>query len=152
MAATRLLLADSLTGNGNLAAGYLALAHNDTGTNNVALGSRAGYHLTSGSDNVDIANPGVAGEAGTIRVGRPAKQTRTFLAGVWNTTIAGPTKAVVVDAAGRLGTAPAPAAPALRSQSKTLGRLRDKVHQQSVELRQQGAAIQRLRKQMQNGG
>jgi hypothetical protein len=58
----------------------------------------------------------------------------------------------------RLGTAPAPAAP-LKSQSKTLSRLRaenrhqsDRLHQQGVELRQQGAAIQRLRKQVEGGG
>jgi hypothetical protein len=73
------------------------------------------------------------------------------LAGVYGKTAGGTTKAVVVNNNGRLGTAPAPAAP-LKSQTKTLGRLRDKVHQQSAELRQQGAAIQRLREQMQNGG
>jgi len=47
----------------------------------------------------------------------------------------------------------------LRSQSKTLDRLRANLReqsaenrQQSAELRQQGAAIQRNRQQMQNGG
>jgi hypothetical protein len=85
-------------------------------------------------------------------------QSRAFLAGVSGKQISGPTKAVVVNAGGRLGTAPAPAAP-LKSQSKTLSRLRaenrhqsDRLHQQSVELRQQGAAIQRLRKQVEGGG
>jgi hypothetical protein len=57
---------------------------------------------------------------------------------------------VVVDSAGRLGTAPAPAAP-LSGKSQTLNRLRDTVRHQSAELRQQGAAIQRLRQRMQNG-
>jgi hypothetical protein len=80
-------------------------------------------------------------------------------------TPGGTTKAVVVNTKGRLGTAPTPAAPALKSQSKTLGRLRDnlreqraKNRQQSVELRrqrgenqQQNAAIERLRKQVQQG-
>jgi FtsZ-binding cell division protein ZapB len=69
---------------------------------------------------------------------------------------------VVVNGGGRLGTAPAVAAP-LKSQNKTLGRLRaenrrqsDRLHQQSVELRRQQrtftSQIQRLRAQMQNGG
>jgi hypothetical protein len=34
----------------------------------------------------------------------------------------------------------------------TISRLRDKLRQQSAELRQQGAAIQQLRQQIQNGG
>ena len=42
---------------------------------NLALGSGAGKNLTTGSDNVDIANPGKAGESGTIRIGNGAKQT-----------------------------------------------------------------------------
>ncbi|TMK69633.1 MAG: hypothetical protein E6G49_12395 [Actinobacteria bacterium] len=63
-----------------------------------------------------------------------------------------------MNGAGKLGTAPQPTAP-LRSQSKTLDRLRDNLREQRAEnrrqraeLRQQGAAIQRLREQMQNGG
>jgi hypothetical protein len=58
---------------------------------------------------------------------------------------------VVVNKNGRLATSPAPAAP-LRSQTRTISRLRDKLRQQSADLRQQGAAIERLRQQMQNGG
>ena len=89
------------------------------------------------------------------RIGTAGKQTAAFLQGVYGKTIGGTTKAVLVNGAGRLGTAPAPAAP-LGSQSKTLGRLRDRVHQQCVELRQQQRTftrqIQRLREQMQNGG
>ena len=85
----------------NTAIGFNALL-NSTGAANLALGSGAGKNLTTGSNNVDIANQGVAGEAGTIRIGTAA-QTRTFLAGVAGKTIAGPTQAVVVDSAGRLG-------------------------------------------------
>ena len=127
----------------NLAAGYEALAHNDTGTNNVALGSRAGDNLTTGSNNVDIASPGVAGESGIIRIGTAGKQSATFLQGVYGKTVGGPTKAVVVNGSGRLGTAPAPAAPALRSQSKTL--LRDRVRQLASE-------VHRLQKEVRAGG
>jgi hypothetical protein len=60
---------------------------------------------------------------------------------------------VVVNSKGQLATAtgPSPAAP-LKSQTRTISHLRDRVRQQSAELRQQGAAIGRLRQQMQNGG
>ena len=133
----------------NTAIGFDALL-NSTGAANLALGSGAGKKLTTGSNNVDIANHGVAGESGTIRIGTAA-QTRTFLAGVAGKTIAGPTQAVVVDSAGRLGTAPAPAAP-LSGKSQTLSRLRAQNARQSTELRQMRGAIQRLREQVQNGG
>src|SRR5204863_9706402 len=109
-------------------------------------------------DNTDIANPGIAGEAGTSRIGTPAKQSAAFLAGVYGKAVGATSKAVVVNSAGRLGTAPAPAAP-LSSNSQTIHRLRAENHRQSAQLRQQraenrhqDAAIQRLREQMQNGG
>ena len=122
-------------------------------------------NLTTGSNNVDIANAGVAGESKVIRIGTLNQQTSAFLEGVYGKTIGGTTKAVVVNGSGRLGTAPAPAAP-LSSNSQTIHRLRAENHrqsaqlrqqraqnrQQSTELRQQDAAIQRLRQQMQNGG
>ena len=44
---------------------------NTTGSANVAIGRNAGQNLTTGSNNVDIANAGVAGESGTIRIGIP---------------------------------------------------------------------------------
>jgi hypothetical protein len=97
-----------------------------------------------------------AGESGTIRIGTAGKQTAAFLQGVYAKTIGGTTKAVVVNSAGRLGTAPAPA---LKRQARAIGMLRDNLREQraenrkqNAELRQQAAAIQRLRKQMQNGG
>jgi len=36
---------------------------------------------------VDIANDGVAGESGAIRIGTATKQTKTFIAGIVNTLI-----------------------------------------------------------------
>jgi hypothetical protein len=147
-------LTSNTSGWRNVADGFNALL-NATGSRNVALGSGAGQNLTSGSDNIDIANSGAAGESGTIRIGTAAKQTKAFLAGVYGKTVGGTSKAVVVNASGRLGTAPAPAAP-LKGESQTLDRLRDKVHQQSVEIRNQQRTftreIRRLREQMQNGG
>jgi len=138
------------TGNGNVAVGNQAL-FNSTASRNVAIGPSAGINLTTGGRNINIANPGVAGESGTIRIGTAANQTKTFLAGVWNKAIGGPTKAVVVNSSGRLGTAPKPAAPR-SGESQPLSRLRDKVRRQSAALRQQGAAIGRRRQQVQNGG
>jgi len=117
----------------------------------VALGREAGAKLTTGSNNVDIANPGVAGESGTIRIGTAANQTATYLAGVWNKTIGGPTKAVVVNKSGRLGTAPAPAAP-LTGQSQKLARLRTENQRQNDELQQLRSAVQGLRKEVRTSG
>ena len=87
--------------------GTNALLADTTGASNVALGNAAGSSLTTGANNIDIANKGVAGEAGKIRIGTPGTQTATFLAGVNGVTIPGPTKTVVINAKGQLGTAPA---------------------------------------------
>jgi hypothetical protein len=77
--------------------------NNTTGSFNVALGDNAGFNLTTGSNNIEIGNRGVAGEAGTIRLGRPGTHTATFIAGINGTTV--PTGvAVMVDGTGRLGT------------------------------------------------
>ena len=149
VATGNLALMKNKQGHDNSAYGHLALS-NATGSRNVAVGSGAGQNLTSGSNNVDIASPGVAGESGTIRIGT-ASQTAAYLAGVWNKTAGGPTKAVVINKNGRLATAPAPAAP-LQGKSQTLSRLRAQNARQSTELRQMRGAIQRLREQVQNGG
>ena len=95
---------------------------NSTGAANLALGSGAGKNLTTGSNNIDIANPGVARESGTIRIGT-ASQTAAYLAGVWDKTAAGPTKAVVINKNGRLATGPAPAAPRREPELSTISRL-----------------------------
>src|SRR4029434_3185968 len=91
------------TGNNNTAIGQNALRHNTTGSGNIALGSHAGSNLTTGTDNIDIGNLGLMGESNTIRIGDPAFQTTTFIAGISGATV--PTGiAVIVDTSGRLGT------------------------------------------------
>ena len=46
------------------------------------MGFQAGANLTTGSDNIDIGALGAAGEANTIRIGKPGTQQRTFIAGI----------------------------------------------------------------------
>jgi hypothetical protein len=87
------------SGNGNTAVGAFALQRS-TGDKNIALGFAAGSNLTTGNDNIDIANRGVAGESGTIRIGSAA-QTRTFIAGISGQAVSG--TAVYVNAGGQLG-------------------------------------------------
>jgi hypothetical protein len=41
---------------------------NTTGLFNIAIGNNAGYSVTD-SNNIDIGNRGIAGDAGTIRIG-----------------------------------------------------------------------------------
>jgi len=62
----------------------------------------AGVNLTTGNNNIDIDNLGVAGESNTIRIG--TQQTTTFIKGISGAVVTG--AAVVVNAAGQLGTAP----------------------------------------------
>jgi hypothetical protein len=92
------------TGNNNTGTGYNALLNNTTGNQNIALGNFAGSNLTTGDNNIDIGNQGVAGEAGTIRIGTQGTQTKTFIAGITGAGVVG--VAVKVNAAGQLGTAP----------------------------------------------
>jgi hypothetical protein len=89
------------SGANNTASGVHALANDTTGSNNVAVGWHAGYNLTTGSYNVDIANVGGIAESGVIRIGATVTQTRTFIAGIYGTSVSG--SAVVVNSAGQLG-------------------------------------------------
>jgi len=92
------------TGSNNTAIGVDALGHNTIGSFNIAIGKDAGDGLTIGSNNIDIGNFGVAGEAGTIRIGS-LLQTRAFLAGVRGvTTGVADAVAVMIDSNGQLGT------------------------------------------------
>jgi Chaperone of endosialidase len=95
-------LGHNTTGNFNTAHGFLALGGNTTGNNNVALGALAGQNLTTGSYNIDIGNTGIAGEAGTIRIGDDTHNGATFIAGVYGMAVAGLT--VVMDSSDHLGT------------------------------------------------
>jgi hypothetical protein len=55
-----------------------------------------------GNNNIDIGNAGVAGDAGTIRIGAQGTHTRSFVAGISGSPITG--TSVVVNNNGRLGT------------------------------------------------
>jgi hypothetical protein len=91
------------TGGANTAIGGFALSDNTAGFNNIALGFAAGDLLTTGDDNIDIGNEGVAGEAGTVRIGTDGTQTRTFIASISGVAVSG--TGVVVNASGQLGVA-----------------------------------------------
>ncbi len=114
-------LADNTTGGGNSAAGLDALRHNTeghqnaalglsalssntTGDRNVAVGVNAGTNQTTGNDNIYLANPGVAGETGQIKIGTVNTHTQAQIAGIHGATSADGT-AVFVNASGTLGTA-----------------------------------------------
>jgi hypothetical protein len=101
-------LFSNTTGNNNTANGYDALLNNTTGVGNIALGNFAGSNLTTGNNNIDIGNPGVAGEAGTIRIGTIGTQTAIFVAGILGKTVPMSTP-VFVNANGQLGTTPSSA-------------------------------------------
>jgi hypothetical protein len=92
------------TGGSNTAEGYQALYNSTTGSNNIALGNGAGTNLTTGSNNIEIGSAGVAAEANTIRIGDPAVQTATFIAGISDAMVTG--SRVVVNSSGQVGVAP----------------------------------------------
>jgi hypothetical protein len=89
------------SGGNNTATGLHSLASNTTGSSNVAVGWHAGYNLTTGSNNIDISNVGVAAEGGVIRIGTTGTQTKTYLAGIYGTSVSG--SAVMVSSSGQLG-------------------------------------------------
>jgi hypothetical protein len=91
------------TGNNNTASGQNALSLNTTGSGNIALGISAGANLTTGNNNIEIGNPGIAGEANTIRLGSVGTQTATFVAGISGTTVAGGVGVIIANN-GQLGT------------------------------------------------
>jgi uncharacterized coiled-coil protein SlyX len=109
------------TGSDNTALGYQALSRNTTGNYNTALGEQAlfsstgssnvgvgyfaGWNLTTGNNNVDIANQGATSDSGVIRIGSPASQTATFIAGIRGTRTGNDNAVpVVIDSNGQLGT------------------------------------------------
>jgi hypothetical protein len=87
-------------GSYNTAVGQAAL-RSASGDSNIAMGYQAGFNLTSGSNDIDIANLGVAGESGTIRIGTTGTQTKTYIAGIYATSVSG--SAVMVNSSGQLG-------------------------------------------------
>jgi hypothetical protein len=91
---------------------------------------------------VAIANAGVAGESGTIRIG-DADQTAAYIAGIHGTTPAGTTEPVVIDASGQLETAP--------ELSDSVSSLATKVQGLTKKLKRQQRQINRLRRQVKGG-
>lgn len=87
----------------NTALGTTALAAATTGSGNVAVGRRAGFNQTSGSNNIYLANLGVAGENGQVKIGTVGTHTQATIAGIHGNTSAGGI-GVVVNASGTLGT------------------------------------------------
>ena len=94
-------LYNDTTGGSNTAVGTGTLGAISTGVSNVAVGYQAGAKLTTERNNVSIANPGVAGESGSIRIGSAGSQTATFIAGVVDSRVTG--SAVFITSTGRLG-------------------------------------------------
>ena len=135
------------TAGASVAIGTNALRSATTGAGNIAIGINAGSNLTTGSNNIEIANRGVAAEAGRIRIGTPGVQTSAFLAGVSGVTIPGPTKTVVVNASGQLGTAPAGTAPAVQTGS-TPGASTAQVRHQQREIDRLAVQNTRLQREI----
>ncbi|HEX5065378.1 MAG TPA: tail fiber domain-containing protein [Myxococcota bacterium] len=90
------------TGSDNAAFGFSAL-QNTIGARNVAVGRYAGINQTTGNDNIYLANQGVAGESGQIKIGTAGTHTGTTIAGISGATSSGGI-AVLVNASGKLGT------------------------------------------------
>ena len=96
-------LIENITGSSNTATGISALQNNTTGSFNIGIGLGAGLSLTTGDNNIDIFDPGVAGEANTIRIGTQGMQTATFIAGIFGTSKIKKACEVVVDRSGQVG-------------------------------------------------
>jgi hypothetical protein len=91
------------TGRANSAFGRSALRQNRSGYRNVAVGTYAGRNQTIGDDNIYIANEGLAGESGQIKIGNTTDHTQATIAGIHgNTSAIG--NAVLVNSSGVLGT------------------------------------------------
>ncbi len=94
-------LYSSFNGN-NTAVGYRAL-YATTGSNNTALGHLAGSAVGIGLNNVHIANTGLVGDFGVMRLGTAGSQTTTYVSGVRGVTV--PTGIpVIIGTDGQLGT------------------------------------------------
>lgn len=96
---------DFTGGSLNIAIGRLTLSSIVSGANNIALGSSAGSALSgSNSNNVCIANIGVSGDSGVIRIGTNATQTTTYITGIDGVNV-GSVARVVTENSDQLGTA-----------------------------------------------
>ncbi len=102
-------LASNTTGSDNTALGEGALDSNTTGNGNIAIGIGAGAFVTTGSNNIYIGNLGSSLDTNdTIRIGSQGtnpSHTRTFIAGIFGTTLLQAGTPVQVDNDGQLGVA-----------------------------------------------
>jgi hypothetical protein len=103
LAAGTFALYANTTGEQNTAFGTYALVSNSSGSRNVAIGRGAGQSQTTGSDNIYIANNGLTGESGQIRIGSNSTHTQAHIAGIFGATVASGAP-VHVNAFGSLGT------------------------------------------------
>ncbi|HLW35831.1 MAG TPA: tail fiber domain-containing protein [Chthoniobacterales bacterium] len=100
-------LQHDLAGDKNTALGWCAL-YRAQGKFNIGIGEHAGGNVASGDYNIDIGNQGGSmpntpvTENNTIRIG-DSHQSRTFVAGIRNTTSLSNTLPVVIDSNGQLG-------------------------------------------------
>ena len=99
-------LGSNTTGSMNTAIGYETFNDSTTGSGNIALGYSAGFNVGTGSYNIEIGNEGEIGDgveesSGVIRIGTAGTQTKTYIAGIENSTITG--KEVIITAGGQLG-------------------------------------------------
>lgn len=114
-------LLSNTTGTQNTAVGVQALLVKTSGNNNIALGNQAGLNLSNGDNNIDIGNQGVDGESNTIRIGDPAIQTGTYIAGVFGAAPGPDALPVGIDTNGQLGTIPSsPSTQAVVTGSRAL--------------------------------
>jgi hypothetical protein len=96
------------SGQGNSALAYGGLLNLTTGSFNIVIGAGSstdgsGFNYTSSeSHNILIANLGVTGDSGVIRIGTSAIQTSCYISGISGTTVTG--AAVLCSTSGELGT------------------------------------------------
>jgi len=95
-------LDSNISGANNTAIGAKALKKS-TGTKNIGIGFQAGVTLQTGNNNIYIGNTGNGDESQTIRFG--TAQTRTFIAGIANTSVPNDAVVVIDTLTGQLGTA-----------------------------------------------
>lgn len=95
-----------VSGSDNVAVGELAGGQLLTGSGNVLLGMQAGYgYDSSESNNVNIANQGMTGDSGIIRIGTSGHQDSCFVSGISGVSISSLTSSlpVQINSSGQLG-------------------------------------------------
>ena len=96
----------STTGNSNTFIGSSAGYSNTTGSGNTYIGASAGYK-NNGTNNIYLgtsAGSATKTENRTMRLGFPANISRTFVAGIWGSTVGSNGVSIYVDSNGQLGT------------------------------------------------